>query len=123
MKHQAKSIRPFIGAKDFDLSRSFYRDMGFEEFVISPNMSLFKINELGFYLQNGYVKDWVDNTMVFIEVDDADRYFKELSALNLKEKYENIRLTPVRVDYWGKECFIHDPSGILWHFGEFFKNK
>lgn len=123
MKHQAKSIRPFVGAKNFDLSRSFYRDLGFEEVVISPVMSLFKINDLGFYLQNGYVKDWVDNTMVFIEVDDADRYFKELSALNLKEKYENVRLTPVRTDYWGKECFVHDPSGILWHFGEFFKNK
>ena len=120
MEHQAKSIRPFIGAKDFDLSRSFYRDMGFEEVVIAPGMSLFKINEVGFYLQNGYVKDWVDNTMVFIEVDDADRYFKELSALDLSSKYENARLTPVRTDYWGKECFVHDPSGILWHFGEFF---
>lgn len=121
MKHQVKSIRPFIGAKDFDLSRSFYHDMGFEEVVISPAMSLFKINEIGFYLQNAYVQDWVDNTMIFLEVDDADRYFKELSALNLTEKYENVRLTPVHVDYWGKECFVHDPSGILWHFGEFFK--
>ncbi len=120
MQHQAKSIRPFIGAKNFDLSRNFYRDIGFEEIVISPAMSFFKINEVGFYLQNGYVKDWVDNTMVFIEVDDADRYFKELSALDLSSKYENARLTPVRTDYWGKECFVHDPSGILWHFGEFF---
>ncbi|MDO3625430.1 glyoxalase [Mucilaginibacter sp. BT774] len=121
MKHQAKSIRPFIGAKDFDLSRSFYRDMGFEEVVISPAMSLFKINDVGFYLQNAYIKDWVDNTMIFLEVDDADRYYQELLALNLPSKYENIRLTPVRVDYWGKECFVHDPSGILWHFGEFFR--
>jgi len=120
MQHQAKSIRPFIGAKNFDLSRNFYRDMGFEEVVISSSMSLFKINEIGFYLQNGYVKDWIDNTMVFIEVDDADRYFKELSALDLPSKYENARVTPVRTDYWGKECFVHDPSGILWHFGEFF---
>jgi catechol 2,3-dioxygenase-like lactoylglutathione lyase family enzyme len=121
MKHQARSIRPFIGAKDFDISRNFYRDIGFEEVLISPAMSLFKVNEMGFYLQNAYVKDWVDNTMVFLEVDDADRYFKELSALNLTEKYECVRLTPVRVDYWGKECFVHDPSGNLWHFGEFFK--
>jgi len=120
MQHQAKSIRPFIGAKNFDLSRNFYRDLGFEEVVISSSMSLFKINEIGFYLQNGYVKDWIDNTMVFIEVDDADRYFKELSALDLPSKYENARVTPVRTDYWGKECFVHDPSGILWHFGEFF---
>lgn len=121
MEHQVKSIRPFIGAKNFDLSRSFYRDIGFEEVAISPAMSLFKINQMGFYLQNAYVKDWVDNTMIFLEINDADRYFKELSALNLAEKYENVRLTPVRVNYWGKECFVHDPSGILWHFGEFFK--
>jgi len=121
MKHKAKSIRPFIGAKDYDLSRNFYRDMGFEEAVLSPYMSLFKTEEIGFYLQNAYVQDWVDNTMVFMEVDNADRYFKELSALDLPSKYANVRLTPVRVDYWGKECFVHDPSGILWHFGEFFK--
>jgi len=121
MEHRAKSIRPFIGAKDFDLSSRFYRDMGFEEVVISPGMSLFKINEVGFYLQNAFVKDWIDNTMVFVEVDSVDRYFNELSALNLPLKYENVRLTPVRTDNWGKECFVHDPSGILWHFGEFFK--
>lgn len=121
MNRKAKSIRPFIGAKDYHLSRSFYRDMGFNEVVLSPDMSLFKTGEIGFYLQNAYVQDWVDNTMVFMEVDNADSYFKELSALNLPSKYANVRLTPVRVDYWGKECFVHDPSGILWHFGEFFQ--
>ncbi len=31
MKHQAKSIRPFIGTKNFELSRSFYCDLGFKE--------------------------------------------------------------------------------------------
>jgi len=121
MNRKAKSIRPFIGAKDYHLSRSFYRDMGFDEVVLSPDMSFFKTGEIGFYLQNAYVQDWVDNTMVFMEVDNADSYFKELSALNLPSKYANVRLTPVRVDYWGKECFVHDPSGILWHFGEFFQ--
>ena len=28
MKHQTRSIRPFIGARDFALSRSFYRHLG-----------------------------------------------------------------------------------------------
>ncbi len=42
MKHNAKSIRPFIGAKDYDVSRSFYRDLGFEETVLGPDMSVFK---------------------------------------------------------------------------------
>lgn len=121
MEHHAQSIRPFIGAKDFEISRSFYRDLGFEEVVISPAMSLFKSGQLGFYLQNGYVKDWVDNTMVFMEVEDVSRFWDELVALNLPERYKKVRLTPIRTEYWGRECFVHDPSGILWHFGEFAK--
>jgi hypothetical protein len=31
-----------------------------------------------------------------------------------------VKLIPIRVHDWGKECFLHDPSGVLWHFGEFF---
>lgn len=119
MKHKAISIRPFIGAKDFEISRSFYRDLGFEESVLGNTMSYFKTEGLGFYLQNAYVQDWIDNTMIFMEVDDVARYWNELNALGLTEKYTTVRLEPIRTDHWGRECFLHDPSGILWHFGEF----
>jgi catechol 2,3-dioxygenase-like lactoylglutathione lyase family enzyme len=120
MEHKVKSIRPFIGAKDFEISRSFYRDLGFEEIVLDAHMSVFKTGAIAFYLQSGYVKDWIDNTMIFLEVDDVDRYYKELLALNLPGKYNGAKLSPIRVEPWGKECFLHDPSGILWHFGQFF---
>jgi len=119
MQHKAKSIRPFIGAKDFELSRRFYRDLGFEEVVLSHNMSLFKTGTMGFYLQAAYVRDWVDNTMVFLEVEDVNRFWDELQALDLPSRYKGVRMEPVRVLDWGRECFLHDPSGILWHFGEF----
>lgn len=119
MEHKAISIRPFIGAKDFELSRSFYSDLGFKESILSPNISLFETGQLGFYLQDAFVKDWIDNTMVFLEVDDVGRFYNELLALNLTSKYTNVKLVPVRADHWGNECFLHDPSGVLWHFGEF----
>lgn len=119
MEHKAKSLRPFIGAKNFELSRKLYKDLGFEEIVISATMSVFKTGSLAFYLQDFYVKDWVDNTMLFLEVDDVDRFWSELLALDLPAKYPGVRLTPPRVMDWGCECFLHDPSGILWHFGEF----
>lgn len=119
MEHKAASIRPFIGATDFHLSRSFYRDLGFEEVVLSPDMSLFKTADLGFYLQDAYVKDWIDNTMIFLEVEDVNVFWDQLVALDLTSKYKNARLSPIRVDSWGSECFVHDPSGILWHFGTF----
>lgn len=123
MEHTT-SIRPFIGAKNFDISRSFYRDLGFEEVTLSPDMSLFKTKSgLGFYLQDAYVKDWIDNLMLFLEVESVDDYWKMLQKLNLSSKYEGVRLTPTKYYDWGKECFLHDPSGILWHFGEFTPKK
>lgn len=120
MKHIAKSIRPFIGAENFSDSRQFYSELGFEESVISKDMSYFRATDkLGFYLQDAYVEDWINNTMLFLEVDDVNRYWTELQALGLHHKYKNVRLTPIKVYPWGKECFMHDPSGVLWHFGQF----
>ena len=119
MEHQAKSIRPFIGAKNFEESRNFYQDWGFEETVLSYNMSVFKTDCIAFYLQDAYVQDWIDNTMLFLEVEDVEQYWHKLVALNLTEKYKNTRISPIKMYDWGKECFVHDPSGILWHIGEF----
>jgi hypothetical protein len=122
MKHSAKSIRAFIGAENFEESRQFYKDLGFEETVLFKNMSLFRVSDsLGFYLQDAYVKDWIDNSMIFLEVDDVDRYWNELQNLELDKKYKKARLTSIKKYDWGRECFMHDPSGILWHFGEFVK--
>ena len=123
MNHHPKSIRPFIGAKNFELSRRFYRDMGFQESILAPNFSYFNTEGIGFYLQDAYVKDWIDNSMIFMEVEDVGLFWKELVALDLPAKYENVRLVPIREHNWGRECFVHDPSGILWHFGEFSEGK
>lgn len=119
MESNVISIRPFIGARNFEQSRNFYRDLGFTEVSLEPKMSLFQNNKAGFYLQDAYVQDWVDNTMVFMEVEDLDQVYCDLLALNLKSKYSEVKLIPIRVEHWGRECFLHDPSGILWHFGEF----
>jgi catechol 2,3-dioxygenase-like lactoylglutathione lyase family enzyme len=119
MIQKALSIRPFIGARDFDVSRSFYRDLGFQEVILFPDMSVFKKDQTAFYLQRAYVKDWIDNSMIFLEVEDIDLFWDELLSLDLTNKYPGVRLTPIKNHDWGRECFLHDPSGILWHFGKF----
>jgi len=121
MLQQAKSIRPFIGAQDFETSRVFYKALGFEEHILFHNMSLFKTETLGFYLQKAYVKDWVDNTMLFMEVENVNAFWDYLVSLDLPKRFPNVKLVPIKTYDWGKECFVHDPSGILWHFGEFAK--
>jgi len=121
MKSKTLSIRPFIGAKNFSESRRFYSDLGFQEVVLSNNLSLFQTATIAFYLQDAYVKDWIDNTMIFIEVEDLDSCWNELIALDINSKYKEAKLIPIRNLDWGRECFLHDPSGILWHFGSFTK--
>ena len=84
-------------------------------------MSVFKTGQLAFYLQDAYVKDWIDNTMIFLEVEHLQQFWNHLSALNLAATYPTVKLVPVRKLDWGSECFLHDPSGVLWHFGTFNK--
>ena len=119
MEHKIKSIRPFIGSENYEISRNFYRDFGFEEVVLMPNLSVFKSGDFAFYLQDAYVKDWVDNTMVFMEVDDVKRFAAELVALELPSKYEGVRVSAISPQYWGNVLYVHDPCGILWQIGEF----
>jgi catechol 2,3-dioxygenase-like lactoylglutathione lyase family enzyme len=119
MNIHAKSIRAFIGSRNYDVSRAFYKDLGFEEITTSEKMSYFRVGAFGFYLQDAYVKDWVDNSMVFLEVDHLEDHLKTIKSLGLTEKYKNVRLSGIVHNSWGSEFFLHDPSGILWHFGTF----
>ena len=117
--NNVKSIRPFIGAKNFIVSRNFYFDLGFVEHKIADNMSYFAINNFGFYLQDAYNEDWINNSMIFMEVSDLELFWNELVLKNIPEKYPSSRIVPIVNLDWGRECFVHDPSGVLWHFGEF----
>lgn len=123
MKHEVISIRPFLGAKNFDISSEFYVALGFKQTKLDDNLSYFSNGSIGFYLQKAYIKDWVDNTMLFMEVQDVEKFWTNLLTLELDKKFDKVRLDPIRTMDWGKECFIHDPSGILWHIGEFFKRN
>ena len=112
-----KSVRPFIGSADFSTSKKFYERLGFVEQWSSYSMSYFDYKGFGFYLQDAYVKDWVDNTMLFLEVEDLDETYKHLQSLNLKTDFPQVKLSEIIIDDWGDEFFLHDPSGILWHVG------
>lgn len=121
MFESAHSIKTFIGAKNFDQSRAFYNDIGFEEITLG-NMSYFKINEtLGFYLQDFYVKEWVDNSMIFLEVEQLEDTLDAIKKLNLIDKYPTARISDIQNQDWGDVFFVHDPEGVLWQIGSFKK--
>jgi len=57
--------------------------------------------------------------MMSIEVADVHKCYDDLKALDLPEKFKAARLTPIKAETWGLECFLHNPSGNHWHFGSF----
>ena len=120
MNYKSKSIRPFIGAKNYNESRAFYKELGFKETVIDKKMSVFYVSKnLSFYLQDYYAKDWIDNSMVLLEVEDIKACEIDLKARNLHNKYTLVRLSSIKTSEHGQEIFMHDPSGVLWHFYQF----
>ena len=120
MPHATRSLRPFIGARDYDRSRAFYTELGFVEHVIDPSMSLFAIRDgLAFYLQRYYDKRWVENTMLFLEVDDLEAWQADLHERALTTRFPEVKLSAIKTWDWGRELFMHDPAGVLWHIGSF----
>jgi len=120
MNYNTRSIRLFIGAKNFERSSHFYRELGYEENRLSAKMSYFEISDsIGFYLQDYYVKKWVNNSMMFLEVDDLDSCYQETVKKELPVNYKNVKLGKIIDEDWGREFHLWDPSGVLWHFGEF----
>lgn len=120
MNFKTKAIRTFLGAENFNYSRSFYQSIGFEEKVIDAKMSYFKVAEdVGFYLQDYYVKAWVENSMVFLEVEDVDHCFEEMKAKDLQSKFPEVRMSQIKDEDWGREFHLIDPAGVLWHFAKF----
>ena len=93
--------------------------MGFGESRISDGMSLFTLDAASFYLQDAFVKDWVDNTMLFLEVDDLDDHHAAIRKLDLPTRFSSVRVSAIKEEPRGREYFVHDPSGILWHVGSF----
>lgn len=112
-------IRPFLGSKDFGQSRAFYRELGFTEHAISEDMCVFNAGAAWFYLQDYYVKDWVDNSMVFLEVDDLQAQHAAVVESEIIEHFPGSKVSSIQANDWGSEFFLHDPAGNLWHIGTF----
>ncbi len=91
MQQKILSIRPFIGSKNFNESRNFYLDLGFEEQILNAGLFVFHLGGISFYLQDYYAKEWIENTMIFVEVQDVEKFWLELISKDL-DRYKTVKL-------------------------------
>lgn len=114
-----ESIRPFVPARDFDLSKRFYEALGFTKVLDSREVAIFRMGSSSFILQNYFQKDWAENFMMQLMVDDLDSWWKHIQSLDLPGQFGVSEPKPPALQPWGlRIAYVVDPSGVLWHIAE-----
>lgn len=111
-----KQIRTFLPSKEFKVSRQFYIDLGFEIKWEDEKLVEFGNSTQSFFLQDYYVKEWVDNCMLQLITNDLDVLYEKV--VSLVEKYEHIKVKAIFKADFGRTFHLIDPTGVLWHMTE-----
>jgi hypothetical protein len=109
---------PFLPAKDFAVSKSFYETLGFEK-LLADEVAIFKAGSSTFILQNYYKKEWAENFMMQLMVDDLDAWWTHIEGLDLPGKFNVRPPAAPAMQPWGlRIAYVFDPSGVLWHIAQ-----
>lgn len=108
-----KDFKVYMPAKDFELSKRFYTSLGFKMSEGWGGTADFELNGNRFRLQDYYVKDWADNFMVVIDVDDADAWYQHVRKIADSGGFDSIHIKPPETVDGSLVLHVTDPSGVL----------
>lgn len=116
---QIRAFRPFLPAKDFQTSLKFYQALGFETYSLGDTLAEISLGPHAFLLQGYYVKEWAENTVMHVLVEDVQAWWRHLSSLDLADRFGVEIPAAPRAEPWGLTVtYLFDPAGTLWHFAE-----
>ena len=79
---KAIKLRPFIpSGNDYGLAQTFFEALGFEKIYSDNGLSIFRIGELEFFLQNFHNEEFQSNFMVELQVEDLDGWWRKSRKL------------------------------------------
>jgi len=111
-------VKAFVPARDFELSKQFYRDLGFTMASEGGGVAYFHHGHASFLLQDFCVEDHITNFMMHLLVENVDDWHHKISEAGLAEKYK-VEVSPVELQPWRMRDFtLLDPSGVLWRIAE-----
>jgi len=113
------ALRPFVPAKDFQVSKQFYGDLGFNVAPLGDKLASVSVGSFAFLLQDYFVQDWADNFMMHLLVSNVDQWWESIAKLDLQSRYKVRAPRPPKLEPWGlRVAYLFDPSGVLWHLAE-----
>ncbi len=115
----SEKVRTFLPSKDFEVSKDFYKTLGFNVLLEDKDVTIFGIGQSSFLLQRYYQKDWAENFMMQMLVDDLDSWWAHISSLDLPGRFGVREPTAPAVQPWGlRISYVVDPCGVLWHIAQ-----
>jgi predicted lactoylglutathione lyase len=112
------SLQPFVpSGKNFQASKHFFLELGFSIVWDAGDYISFAKDGCSFILQNFNNKEFAENFMVSVAVDNATEFWQMVTQKGLPEKF-GIRISPPAQQPYGLEVNIIDIAGVCWHFVE-----
>ncbi|MGH2582338.1 MAG: VOC family protein [Anaerolineales bacterium] len=108
-----KDLKVYVPAKDFELSKRFYTELGFTLTEGFGGTFDCELNGNRFRLQNYYVKDWANNFMMLIGVDDIDAWYQHTKKMAESGEFKGMRVSPPETESGARLLHVIDPSGVL----------
>lgn len=117
-KLRITEIKAFVPAKDFELSKKFYKDIGFTMASEGGGVAYFYRSSASFLLQDYYLAELANNFMMHILVEDVEAWWNHIDESGVVAKY-GAKLSDIEQQPWRMRDFcLTDPSGILWRIGQ-----
>lgn len=114
-----ESARPFLPALDYSKSKAFYEALGFVKELDGDDVAIYRIGSTSFLLQRHYQREWAENFMMQLFVDDLDEWWTHIQSLDLPAAFGVPEPKAPAVQPWGlRVAFLTDPTGVLWHVAE-----
>jgi hypothetical protein len=120
----AIELKAYVPAKDFEVSKTFYQDLGFTLCWSSEDLAYLHYGphgdqgKPGILLQRFYVKELAENLQMHLIVKDVDAWWAHVQNQKICEKY-GVNAEPPDNRPWKMRDFVlFDPSGVLWRVAQ-----
>jgi hypothetical protein len=112
-------VKAFVPAKDQNISKEFYTDLGFSINWSNDEIAELQIGTFRFLLQKFYVPQHAGNFMMSLSVTNVDAWWKYIQQKEFSKKYPGIMCKAPAMQPWGlRVLYLSDPTGVLWHIAE-----
>ncbi len=115
---QVTSIKAFVPAKNFELSKQFYREIGFDMASEGGGIAYFHYEQASFLLQDYCTEALAENFMMHMLVKDVEAWWSRIRDIGVATKY-GVKVSDIELQPWRMRDFsLTDPTGVLWRIGQ-----